>query len=650
MNDVKKRLTAVAAAACLCVTLLPATAMAAEGEDDRGTLHYEETIAPQYEDAGPFNEGLAAVKKNGKWGYIDTDNKTVIPFRYDVAGIFNEGYAVVGTLVGTDPQYETDWNTGESTVVGTWYTYELSFVDTQGEEKSFICDQMYDETTDDYYSGAITYTVDEPSLPNSVAFHNGYIILSNPNEPGGFLYNTTGRAVDLPLSDNSWLYPLGWQVTENTVIIGDGVVEGGNQHYLNLKTGKVMEIDVSPYSGKDDFSFAELRPFNQGLAMVAVSKWNSETEGYDNKWGVIDESGKFVIQPAYQDFRVSDVYGDYEVFGVTGLAMVENSAGKWGAIDKNGKTVIPFQYEHLYTYNFGMLAFQQNGKWGYLDSEGNVAIPAQYVQTTGFGSDGYAVAYDGTKAFLIDTQGNAIPGADKLDPETYFEETAGSDMPVVYTPDEYVVITENGKYGFGHISYKPALPEKSAMSSWAYEEVTAAIEEDLVPNYLQNLYLNNINRDEFCDLTMQAVSETMGKDIEDIVVEKTGKTLAQWQQEYPFYDSTNSNVVAAYALGIVTGRGSGVFDPYASITRQEAAAFLMRSAKVLGMDTSKITAAGFKDEGKVGVVFKDAVNFVYQINVMNGTGGGNFSPTGKYTREQSYITIYRLFQAVTGQK
>ncbi len=33
---------------------------------------------------------------------------------------------------------------------------------------------------------------------------------------------------------------------------------------------------------------------------------------------------------------------------------------------------------------------------------------------------------------------------------------------------------------------------------------------------------------------------------------------------------------------------------------------------------------------------------------MGGTGNNTFSPTGTYTREQSYVTIYRLFQAVVG--
>lgn len=99
----------------------------------------------------------------------------------------------------------------------------------------------------------------------------------------------------------------------------------------------------------------------------------------------------------------------------------------------------------------------------------------------------------------------------------------------------------------------------------------------------------------------------------------------------------------------MNGRGGGQFDPYASITREEAAAFLMRSAKVLGMDTTQISDAQFADAAEISASFRDAVNFVYQIKVMNGTGGGKFTPDDNYTREQSFVTIYRLFQAVMAE-
>ena len=35
-------------------------------------------MSPQYDACSSFSEGLAAVKKGGKWGYIDKTGKTVV--------------------------------------------------------------------------------------------------------------------------------------------------------------------------------------------------------------------------------------------------------------------------------------------------------------------------------------------------------------------------------------------------------------------------------------------------------------------------------------------------------------------------------------------------------------------------------------------
>ena len=43
----------------------------------------KEVIALQYEDARDFSNGVAPVKKDGKWGYINTAGETVLPFAYD---------------------------------------------------------------------------------------------------------------------------------------------------------------------------------------------------------------------------------------------------------------------------------------------------------------------------------------------------------------------------------------------------------------------------------------------------------------------------------------------------------------------------------------------------------------------------------------
>lgn len=49
----------------------------------------------RFEDAHDFSEQLAAVKQNGKWGYINTDGQVVINFQYNMAGDFHNGKAVV---------------------------------------------------------------------------------------------------------------------------------------------------------------------------------------------------------------------------------------------------------------------------------------------------------------------------------------------------------------------------------------------------------------------------------------------------------------------------------------------------------------------------------------------------------------------------
>lgn len=49
----------------------------------------------KYDELYPFSEGLAAVKKDGKFGYIDTKGNLVIPCQFGYASDFIEGTAVV---------------------------------------------------------------------------------------------------------------------------------------------------------------------------------------------------------------------------------------------------------------------------------------------------------------------------------------------------------------------------------------------------------------------------------------------------------------------------------------------------------------------------------------------------------------------------
>lgn len=57
----------------------------------------------KYENAHSFHEGMAAVKLNGKWGFIDRTGKEVIPLEYSFARDFHNGVAIVSMTDSGEP-------------------------------------------------------------------------------------------------------------------------------------------------------------------------------------------------------------------------------------------------------------------------------------------------------------------------------------------------------------------------------------------------------------------------------------------------------------------------------------------------------------------------------------------------------------------
>ena len=122
-------------------------------------------------------------------------------------------------------------------------------------------------------------------------------------------------------------------------------------------------------------------------------------------------------------------------------------------------------------------------------------------------------------------------------------------------------------------------------ASWAEKEVKEAIADGLVPASLQSGYGNKITREEFCLLMVTLIEAASGRSIDRTL------DLVNVNREDSFTDTKLDYVQAACALGIVAGKGGGIFDPKGSITRQEAA--LMLSTE--DPPPSDITIAGIID-------------------------------------------------------
>lgn len=119
-------------------------------------------------------------------------------------------------------------------------------------------------------------------------------------------------------------------------------------------------------------------------------------------------------------------------------------------------------------------------------------------------------------------------------------------------------------------------------------------------------------------------------------------------------------------LGIASGTGGGAYSPDSTLTRRQMATFYYRLACSLqfapenAADTGPTpedcknilptAAANFGDlEGAVSGEQLDAINFLANVGVVQGTSVGTFSPNAQLTRLQMAAFIDR-FQAYAGHK
>ena len=180
----------------------------------------------------------------------------------------------------------------------------------------------------------------------------------------------------------------------------------------------------------------------------------------------------------------------------------------------------------------------------------------------------------------------------------------------------------------------PDQPEEPAPSDqpseWAAEQVSAAVAAGIVPESLQGKYTQAATRAEFCALAA-ALYETV--------------TGAEITQRSTFSDTADPNVEKMAALGVVNGVGDGKFAPDTKLTREQAATMLARLAQVLGKPLAA-QAGTFADLGSVSSWAADAVGQMQASGVMSGVGDNRFAPADDYTREQSILTMLRLFELV----
>lgn len=133
-----------------------------------------------------------------------------------------------------------------------------------------------------------------------------------------------------------------------------------------------------------------------------------------------DKYGYLQYQKSMGDYRVqiplTNSYSDAKAFGPNGLAAVKSTTkGRYGFIDRSGKYVIQPQYIRVYPFAGNGLAAvqdQKTEKWGYINAKGNWVIKPTYSKAYSF-NDGLALVLKDWNFYFIDKNENKKFGIPK---------------------------------------------------------------------------------------------------------------------------------------------------------------------------------------------------------------------------------------------
>lgn len=150
----------------------------------------------------------------------------------------------------------------------------------------------------------------------------------------------------------------------------------------------------------------------------------------NGKWGYINQTGKMVISPQFDEARdASDGYAAVRVgtlWGIVqadpaqvsaiptfsslgnfedGLAPAQIPGGQYGYVDEAGEFVVQPQFDFASTFSNKFAAVRTDGLWGYVNSSGSIAIEPTYSDAKAF-SEGLAAVETFNGWIYIDEQGD----------------------------------------------------------------------------------------------------------------------------------------------------------------------------------------------------------------------------------------------------
>lgn len=205
-------------------------------------------------------------------------------------------------------------------------------------------------------------------------------------------------------------------------------------------------------------------------------------------------------------------------------------------------------------------------------------------------------------------------------------------LKAIINNDTASAYIENNKITIEKI-YEIKKPEKkwSKASSWAVPELEDAINYALIPTSIDSQdFTQSITRAEFAAVAVR---------LYEALTLKSARPV----ESNPFTDTSDSEVLKAYNLGITNGTSETTFEPKNLITRQEMATMMVRTLEKAGIATginlNKVKK--FEDHSKIESWALNGVYFMSDIGIIKGKGNNVFDVLGSATREEALAISIR---------
>ena len=166
--------------------------------------------------------------------------------------------------------------------------------------------------------------------------------------------------------------------------------------------GAILEQSINEpikTTEKNCFDWAE--NFSEGFAFVAIG----------GKAGFINKKGRIAINPR---FNIEGCYSfgqKYKAGFSHGLAIVsigDYPDRRYGCIDYSGNFVIQPKYDCIWPFTEGLAPARMNGKWGFINNRGQIIIEPKYEKVCHFSEGLASVGIEWGKMVYIDNTGQVV--------------------------------------------------------------------------------------------------------------------------------------------------------------------------------------------------------------------------------------------------